>query len=275
MKTVSQKIKMPVPMVRSFLAWENGYTHNSNDIISPFRAYVGSNLCKGDVIYPQVEAAVRTLLDLGSPEHSCSVSDGERTCKGNLNNKQYEIRCVTATTYFGPSSSTGKGREPATNSSNEVWLSHDKDVKAKIDYIDYYIMVDIMYPPYWFIYEIPSIAIQSLYESGKLVRKTIDMGGNKFKIIKNKVTRKQFWEYFLGTRDDNPFRLDGGHSSANIYDISTEETEEAIKMLGYRTEEIPWHKIKKNDTKLSKNPNSIDKMEQGESLAEQLGTILI
>ena len=150
--------------------------------------------------------------------------------------------------------------EPEKKDPREVWEKHAILVLKKILSIDYYIMCDIAYPPYWFIYQIHRNTIMDLYRDGTF---QWDLGDHRDGLIKNKISRSQFYTHILGMQKHNPHMLDWTNKEANPFEVSDKSITKNIEMLNYRTDRCSWIKIKDQDKKLVEKANS-------ESLVENL-----
>lgn len=253
MNLITKRVKLSVPIKQQFEVVESVYQRNSNDIISPYHRFVNNYYCKGDVVYSLIESTVRTIWGLGLGEHACSNSDGHRVLTDLLTNEEFEIRSMMDGTYWGPSTSTGKGREPKANDPLEKWQVHHQDVMNKIHSINNFIIIDIAYPPYWFIYEVPRNSILYLYEMGIL---QWDRGDHRDGLIRNRISRSQFYNYFTKMKGHNPHRLDWDNREVNPFKLSSEDIQQNINMLNYNTENTSWIKIKKQDKDLVKKSNN-------------------
>ena len=249
MDLITKRVKIPVPIYQQFKIVEPVYQRNANDIISPYHRFVNNNYCKGDVIYSLGESTVRTIWGLGLGKHACSNSDGHRVLTDFMTNEEFEIRSMMDGTYWGPSTSVGKDREPKAKAPRSEWLAHDHDVMNKIHSIDNYIIIDIAYPPYWFIYEVPRNSVLSLYEEGTL---QWQLGDHRDGLVRNKISRCQFYTYFFKMKKHNPHRLDWDNKEVNPFKLSSEDIQQNIKMLKYDTTNTSWIKIKKQDKDLVK-----------------------
>jgi hypothetical protein len=250
MDLVEEKFKIAVNMYDHYILDQTPYTNNSNNITTPFERYVDSEFCKANNISAKVEQVCRWLFDLDLAPSTNHTSDGLKTYAKTGTTDLYEMRCAFKGFCWGPSTLSGKNRCLEANASLEKCQEHNDLIMCKINAIKYYIVVDLRYPPYWFIYKINHNEILHKVHDGSLLYDTED---NRNGFVKNDITINQFFNKFLNTSNNNPHDLENINDTPNPFNMTPEKIDQMIQELGYDVESISWQKrMGKNNSKKDK-----------------------
>ena len=246
MDFVEERIKIAVNMYDHFVLDKIPYQNNSDNITTPFERYIDSEYCKANNISALAEQVCRWLFELNLAPSCNHTSDGSKTYQKTGTTDLYEIRCAFKLFHWGPSTTIGKGRGLKEKASLKKCKQRHDLIMSKINAIKYYLIVDIRYPPYWFIYKINHNEILHKVDNGSLLYTKDD---NRRGFVKNDITMNQFFSKFLNTSNSNPHRLEDWNETPNPFSMTPEKIHQVIRELNYDVKEISW------ETRMGKRPS--------------------
>ena len=251
MENIEERFKIAVNMYEHFRLDRIPYENNSDNITTAFERYVDSQYCKANNISSLAEQVCRYAFDLDLAPSSNHESDGSKTYQKTGTTELYEMRCAFKNFHWGPSTTIGKGRGLPKDATIEQCILRDDLIMKKIHNIKYYIVIDVRYPPYWFIYKIDHKEILHKIADGTLLYETDD---HRNGFVKNDITMNQFFLKFLDSKNSNPHTLGDWNNNLNPFNMTPDKIIETNLALGYNVETISWEK------RMGKSPSKKNKI---------------
>ena len=175
------------------------YMMPGNTIDKRRKYFIHNYISKGDKIWSMIEFLANKIYDLddsGKPNlHYDSKS------KNIKFGQKFETRCMTDGTSFAAAKDNGGQRSAGPKSLKNAQDIENNTLK-RLSEIDYLIVADIFYPPYIYMFVIPTQGIMRLFEGGKF---RISRGENKGK-FNTKPSRRTIYNVFFNTNTPLQFK---------------------------------------------------------------------